>query len=371
MRECRKRLSSFTDQMPLSRRRFLQNAAATVIGGSLAAACSRKNEQAEARQLSIYSWPDYIQPEAIPEFERRYGIKVVYDTVSSNEGLIAKFQAGASDYDIVVPSNYAVAKLKELGGLREIERDRLSNFKYLMPRFQTSAFDQDRHYSIPYTFGTTGIAYNQAAPCFENGIFPTDWDSFWDSRIAGRMTLLEDARETIGVALKKQGLSINTRDEKLISAACNDLKKQKKNVMCYTSDQVIVYLTSGDSWLSLAFSGDAQQAAKSNKDIRYIIPRSGASMWVDNLCIPKNAPHPEFAHLWINYMLEPAVAAALSNYTYYASPNQEARKHVNSQLLHDKSLYPADDILDRCEEISDVGKALFVYDRLWTELKCA
>ncbi len=356
--------------MQLSRRQFLQSAAATAIGGSLSTGCSERAEKSEKKELSIYSWPDYIQPEAIPEFEKRYGIKVVYDTVSSNEGLIAKFQAGASDYDIIVPSNYAVAKLKELNGLREIERDKLSNFKYLMPRFQTSAFDAGRHYSIPYTFGTTGIAYNQAAPCFKNGVYPVDWDSFWDANISGRMTLLEDARETIGVALKKQGRSINTRDEEQIRAACNELKSQKKYVMCYTSDQVIVYLTSGDSWLSLAFSGDAQQAARSNKDIRYIIPHSGASMWVDNLCIPKNAPHPDYAHLWINYMLEPKVAASLSNYTNYASPNQEARKHVNTELLHDKNLYPEDNILDRCEEIADVGKAVFVYDRLWTELKC-
>lgn len=358
--------------MSISRRHFLKQSLLTACSGTAFAACreSKSEGSQNAKQLNIYSWPDYIQPEAIPEFERRYGIKVVYDTVSSNEGLIAKMQAGASDYDIVVPSSYAVLKLKELGLLAQMEHDRLSNYKFLMPRFKNSKFDKGCNYSIPYTFGTTGIAYNQAAACYANGKFPSDWDSFWDKKISGRMTLLEDARETLGFSLKRLGYSFNSQDEEQIRQACEQLKEQKKYVMCYTSDQVIVYLTSGDSWLSLAFSGDAQQAARVNKDVKYIIPKSGASMWADNLCIPKTAPHKENAHLWINYMLEPEVAAALSNFTFYASPNEEARKLVNPSLLKEESLYPPNHVLERCEEIGDIGKALFVYDRLWTELKC-
>lgn len=360
----------------ISRRRFMELSMLTLCGGALGS-CSNADtlvtagsRRSKLKQLNIYSWPDYIHPDAIPEFEKRYGIKVVYDTVSSNEGLLAKFQAGASNYDIIVPSNYIVSKLKELNLLQEIDHRFLSNYHYLMPRFRESKFDPGCKYSIPYTFGTTGIAYNKSAPCYAGGKIPDDWSSFWDRKIAGRMTLLEDPRESIGMALKHRGNSINETDEKLIQAAVNDLRDQKKLTMCYTSDQVIVYLTSGDSWLSLVFSGDAQQAARENKDIKYIIPRSGASMWSDNLCIPKNAPNPEFAHLWINFMLEPAVAAALSNYCFYASPNLEARKSVNSQLLAEPGLYPPDSVLDRCEEIHDVGKAVAIYDRLWTELKC-
>lgn len=361
--------------MSISRRRFLELSFATACGGTLAAVSTAQESKsskgaAEGKQLNIYSWPDYIQPGAVEEFEKRYGIKVVYDTVSSNEGLIAKFQAGASNYDIVVPSNYAVTKLKELDLLLPIDHERLSNYKYLMPRFTEAKFDPGCRYSIPYTFGTTGIAYNKSAGCYKGAVYPDSWDAFWDERIAHRITLLEDSRETIGMALKHRGSSLNATDEATIKAAVEDLKAQKKLTMCYTSDQVIVYLTSGDSWLSLAYSGDAQQAARENQDVKYIIPKEGASMWVDNLCIPKKAPHPEYAHLWLNYMLEPQVSAGLSNYCYYASPNLEARKQVNEHLLQDKNLYPPDDVLDRCEEISDIGKAIFVYDRLWTELKC-
>ena len=342
--------------------------------GGIASSCTKSLEptsaEGNAKQLNIYSWPDYIHEDAIPEFEKRYGIKVVYDTVSSNEGLLAKFQAGASNYDIIVPSNYIVCKLKEQKLLQPLQKDRLTNFKYLMPRFADTPFDPHCEYSIPYTFGTTGIGYNSKAPCYEGGKFPDDWDAFWDERMAHRMTLLEDVRETLGMALIRNGKSINTRDKETLEKACDDLKKQKHLTMCYTSDQVITSLSSGDSWLSMAFSGDAQQAARQNSDVKYTIPKSGASMWVDTLCIPKHAPHAENAHLWINYMLEPQVAAKLSNFTVYATPNQEAMKYVDKNLLDNKSIYPPESVLERLEAVKDIGSAIFTYDRLWTELKC-
>jgi spermidine/putrescine transport system substrate-binding protein len=358
--------------MSISRRRFLELSISAACGGLSLAACDRQMQESspgQSKQLNIYSWPDYLHPGAIPEFEKRYGIKVVYDTVSSNEALLAKLQAGASTYDIVVPTSYTVTKLRKLKLLRPIEKDRLKNFKNLMPRFVSTSYDPGCDYSIPYTFGTTGIAYNRNAPCYRDRV-PDDWNAFWDKKAAGRITLLEDAHETIGMALKRRGHSINTTDEALIREACNDLKVQKELTMCYTSDQVIVYLSSADSWLSLVFSGDAQQAAHQNPDVKYVIPKSGASMWVDTLCIPAGAPHPENAHLWLDYMLEAEVAAKVSNATFYATPNQEARNLVDPSLLADPNLYPDDKVLDRCEEICDIGPALFIYDRLWTELKC-
>jgi spermidine/putrescine transport system substrate-binding protein len=358
----------------VGRRRFLFETftalagTATMLGGC---SNSRTASESSARQLNIYSWPDYISPEIIPNFEKRYGIKVVYDTVSSNEGLLAKFQAGASNYDIVVPSGYMVKQLKKLDLLQKINKDKLPNFKNIAERFRNPAFDRHCEYSMPYTFGTTGIAFNKHAFGGQEKDEPHDWDAFWDKRAAGRMTLLDDPRETLGLALKRKGVSYNSTDPHLVEQACEDLKAQKPSVMCYTSDQVIVYLASGDSLLSLAFSGDAHQATRQNPDVKYIIPQSGASMWVDNMCIPKAAPHPDNAHLWLNYMMEPEVAASIANYTYYATPNQPALKLVKPEMLAMKSLYPDEELLDKCEEIDDIGSAIFLYDRMWTELKCA
>lgn len=357
----------------ISRRDFIAQAAAACSGGALALSgcASHRTTETSQKQLHVYSWPDYIDPGIIPEFERRYGIEVVYDTVSSNEGLLARFQAGASNYDIIVPSGYMVKQLKKLGLLMPIDHDRLPNFKNISRRFRSTAFDPDCKYSVPYTFGTTGIAFSQSG-CRRLGMAePRDWDAFWDKRLAGRMTLLDDPRETIGLALKRRGYSYNTVDSPLIAEACSDLKTQKPLTMCYTSDQVIVYLSSGDSLLSLVFSGDAFQAARENADVKYIIPASGASMWVDSLCVPASAPHPDNAYLWLNFMMEPKISAAIGNYTWYATPNEAALKHIKPEMLANKSLYPPPEVLEKCEEIGDVGSAIFFYDRMWTELKCA
>jgi spermidine/putrescine transport system substrate-binding protein len=337
---------------------------------SLAGCTIRTSAPKDPSQLNVYSWPDYIDPAIIPEFEQRYGIKVIYDTVSSNEALLAKFQAGASNYDIVVPSGYMVKQLKNMDLLQPLDKDRLPNFKHIAKRFSTSLFDSGCQYSIPYTFGTTGIGFNQSAFGRNEKDEPRDWDVFWDRRLSGRMTLLDDPRETVGLALKHLGYSLNSVATEEIAAACAELKRQKPLTMCYTSDQVIVYLASGDSLLSLAFSGDAQQAARQNGDVKYIIPESGASMWVDNLCVPKSAPHPENAHLWLNFMMEPRISAAIANYTWYATPNDSALKYVQPELLASKSLYPPQATLDKCEEIGEIGSAIFAYDRMWTELKC-
>ncbi len=357
--------------MSLSRRQFLTISLCAIAGGGVLNSCARKAQppSSSTKQLNIYSWADYIHPQTIPEFEKRFGISVVYDTFASNETLIAKFEAGAADYDVIVPSNYAVTKLIELKHLQQIEKDRLPNFKFVMERFQSPTFDPHCQYSVPYFFGTTGIAFNKTA--FSSPAdFPRDWDAFWDKRLAGRMTLLEDPRETIGLALKRRGYSYNCVEEQPIRLACQDLSRQKPLTMCYSSDQVIVYLSSGDSLQSLAYSGDALQARRANPDIGYVIPESGSSMWIDSMCIPATAPHVGNAHAWLNFMLEPEIAAANANFTYYATPNQAAMKLIKPELLHEKGLYPPESVLDGCDELADIGTAIFLYDRMWTELKC-
>ena len=140
--------------------------------------------------------------------------------------------------------------------------------------------------------------------------------------------------------------------------------------MCYTSDQVITQLAAGDSWIALGYSGDIYQAAKDNAAIKFCIPQSGTSIWMDNMCIPSTAPHPENAYKWLNYMLEPEVAAATASYTRYATPNAVALKLISSNMRNDPNLYPSEQLMSRCEELGDVGALIFFYDQMWTELKC-
>ncbi len=354
-----------------SRRRFLAAAlGAFAIPQLLLSGCGANNRARRSeRELHIYSWADYLHPDTIPEFERRHHIKVIYDTFASNEALLAKMQAGASDYDIIVPTSYMVKHLLKLNLLAPIDHARLPHFDNIMPRFRDRNFDPQCGHSVPYTWGTTGIAFNKSA--FAGRSLPDDWDVLWDRHLSGRITLLDDARETIGMALKRRGYSYNTTAEGPLNEATSDLIAEKSLVMSYTSDQAMVQLASGDCLASLVYSGDAFQAARENPNVNYIVPRSGCSYWTDNLCIPRTAPNPDNAYLWINYILEPEVSAAIANYTRYATPNSQALKLITPDLLQNKNLYPSESTMSKCEEVADVGRAIFLYDRLWTELKCA
>jgi len=355
------------DLKEISRRSFILGTATAC--GALLAGCNSSREHSDPRQLNVYSWADYIHPDTVPEFEHRFGINVVYDTFSSNEALLAKMQAGATAYDIIVPSSYMVAQLRKLNVLAPIDHSRLPLLKNIMPRFQSPAYDPRLGYCVPYTWGTSGIGFNSSAFASKRD-WPTDWDSFWDKKLAGRMTLLDDPREAMGMALKRRGHSYNTHNTAAIQTAANDLIAQKPYIMCYTSDQDIIQLAAGDSLLAQAYSGDVYQAARSNPSIRYIIPRSGASLWVDNMCIPSTAPHIDNAYKWLNFILEPKIAAANARFTRYATPNQLAFDLVGDDLRTDANLYPSEQLLSKCDELGDVGKLIFLYDKLWTELKC-
>jgi spermidine/putrescine transport system substrate-binding protein len=355
----------------VSRRRFcfLAAAGAASLAGLSLSGCSKAADDAEQNRLNIFSWADYLHPDCIPNFEKRYQVRVVYDTFSGNEQLLAKMQAGATEYDIVMPSNYMVQELNKLGLLQVLEHDRLKGLNLLMERFQSPGYDKGLVHSVPQFWGTTGIASDTTG--LGSVPVPDDWDAFWDKRFAGRMTLLDDGRETIGMSLKRQGKSYNSTNPAEVRAATQELIKQKPLVMCYTSDQVIVQLAAGDSMLAMVYSGDAYQAAKQNKNVRYRIPRSGASVWVDSFCIPKTAPHKVNAYRWLNYMLEPEVAAQNATFTRYATANLAARKFIVQNDLDDPDRYPSDSILSHCEELQDLGQGIFLFDRMWTELKCS
>jgi spermidine/putrescine transport system substrate-binding protein len=339
------------------------------VAGGLLSACNEKKSSDGGKRLNIFAWADYFHPDCLPDFEKRTGIKVIYDTFASNEQLLAKLQAGATEYDIVMPSNYMVQEFVKLDLLAAIDHDRLQGVNRLMERFQHPVFDPQLRHAMPQFWGTTGIACDLAALGGERNI-PDDWDAFWDERFARRMTLLDDSRETIGMSLKRMGKSYNTTDAGEVRAATQELIKQKPLVMCYTSDQVIVQLAAGDSMLALVYSGDAYQAARQNPNVRYRVPKSGTSIWVDSFCIPKGAPHPDSAYAWLNYMLDPAVAAHNAKFNKYACANAEARKYFSKDEISDPDRYPPENVLSRCEELKDLGPAIFLYDRMWTELKC-
>jgi spermidine/putrescine-binding protein len=317
------------------------------------------------RQLNLYIWSNYASKEFLQKFEERYNVKVKVELYDSNEALLAKLQTGLVDYDLVVPSDYMVGILINQGLLQRIDRERLTNFGNLDPKFLGLPFDPENHYSIPYTWGTTGIGYRKDK--IEGT--PDSWTIMLDERYKDRIAMLDDMRENFAVALKLRGRSLNNVEPAELEAAASILKRQKSLVKTYDSATFAELLLSGDAWLAHGYSGQIGKAMAENPNIGYIIPKEGCTIWTDNICVPKGAPHLELAHLFINYMLEPQAAGENTNSTGYSTPNGPARQFVKPELLNNPAIFPPEESLKNSEFIKDVGPAVQTYDRFWTEIK--
>jgi spermidine/putrescine transport system permease protein len=316
-------------------------------------------------EINIYIWSNYLPDSVVEEFERRYEARVNVELYDSNEALLAKLQSGSASYDLIVPSDYMVAVLREQGLIEEIDREQITGFSNLDPQFTGLSYDPDNRYAIPYLWGTTGIAYRKDKIAGE----VRSWAAVWEEKYVDRISMLDDVRETIGAALKYMGKSLNTTDPDLIARAAKMLIEQKPLVKAYDSGGFDQLLLSGDVWIAQAYSGQIARAMTENDAIGYVIPEEGCTFFVDNLCIPRGARDRELAHQFISFVLEAETAARIANGTGYSTANLSARALILPELLTNPAAYPPRDMLDRCELIEDVGTAVTVYDRWWTEIK--
>jgi len=317
-------------------------------------------------QLNIYIWSTYISPRVVQGFEREYHCRVNYDLYDSNEALLAKLQAGNVDYDLVVPSDYMVEILVRQGLLAKLDKQRLPNaWANTDPRFLGLPFDPHNEYSVPYVWGTSGLAYR--ADLVKGNI--DSWDALFDPRWAGHILLLDDNREVFGMALKKLGYSLNSTDPDQIRQARDLLLSQKPLVKGYNSSNFEQDLAAGDAWLAQAFNGNLTFAMRDEPRIRYVIPKEGCTIWVDNTCLPRHAPHPQLAEDFINYFHRPDVAALFVNDCGFNTPNRYELREIDPWLLANTAVFPERASLKRCEFMRDLGPVISIYDRYWTEIK--
>ncbi len=359
----------------LSRREFVGRATVLGLGmstiGMVLTACGKQEKPAAAeganadlgpieKELAIYNWSDYIAEDTITNFEKEFGVKVTYDTYESNEEMVAKLQAGASGYDIVVPSNYIVPVMVATGLAAELNRKYLTNFVNLAPTFLNPVFDPDNKHAIPYQWGTTGFAWRTDKVPGN----PDTWAIFLDAKYRGKMTQMDDMRDVIGAWLRYRGKSLNSVDPGELAGAKADALAAKKNLKAYISAPVKGQLISGDVWIAQLWNGDAAQARAEQPALGYVVPKEGCTIWTDSMVITKSAPHKRAAHEFINYVLRPGVGAAISNTTGYGSPNQAALAEMKSPIP-----YPTAEEFQRLEYQKDLGAAGAMWDQIWTEIK--
>jgi spermidine/putrescine transport system substrate-binding protein len=331
-------------------------------GGSSDAGEARSDLGPIEKELHIYNWSDYIGEDTVANFEREFGVTVRYDTYESNEEMVAKLQAGARGYDIVVPSGYIVPVLVATGLITPINKKYLTHIANISPIFEDLPSDPQNQYTVPWQWGTSGIAFRT-----DKVSTPVDsWAVFQDRRYAKKMTMMDDGREVIGSQLRYRGHSLNSTNSGELSQAKADAISAKEQLKAYLSAPVKAQLISGDVWISQLWNGDTLQAMAEQPNLRYVIPKEGCTIWADSMCIPRNASNTRAAHEWMNYILRPEVGAALSKATGYGTPNAAAAKAMTNPIP-----YPSQDELRRLEYQADLGKDAVVWDQVWTEIKSA
>lgn len=332
-----------------------------------------------ATELSVYNWADYIDEQAITQYEEIYGVDVIYDTFASNEDLLAKLQAGATGYDVIFPSDYMVEQMIALGMLAELDKNNIPNMANLGERFLNAPYDPGNVYCMPYQWGTTGISYRT-----DVGLEPpTSWAALFDPAEAekwaeaGGINFLNDQRELIAAALKYKGYSLNDKDEAHLNEAKEVILAVKPLVKTFNSEDYSESLMiPGEVAISHSWNGQAATAywetydeATGTSQWAYVIPSEGAMIYQDNMCIPVTSQRKATAEHFINYLLEPEVGAAITNVTYYASANEAAKPFVSEEILNDPSIYPPEEVMNKLEWAEKLDETMFVYDRIWTEIK--
>jgi spermidine/putrescine transport system substrate-binding protein len=358
-----------------SRRRFLQLAAGFTTGTALSSCGWRLGEVRPRRgpttnrdELYVYTWSNYSDDKLTESFTAKTGIRVIVDTFDSNETMLAALQAGkGSNYSVIYPSDYAVTKMIKLGLLQPLEQSRLVGVENLKQRFRQSIHDPGNQFSIPVSWGTTGLIYNSE----KITDVPVDWDYLWvnQAKLARRITLINDVREVMGAVLRSLGYSYNASNPKEIKQAYEKLTKLKPAIASFTSDAWRDQLLAGDLWVAMGYSADAVNVVQQNPKLKYVIPASGTSIWSDTMVIPKNAPNPDAAYEWINFLLEPSVAAQVTERLFFATPNQAAYDQLPPDLHDNSALFPADSLLAKSESIAPLTPTTTeLYDKYWTQL---
>ncbi|MER3543050.1 MAG: ABC transporter permease [Chloroflexota bacterium] len=328
--------------------------------------------QVTSKEFNLYAWSEYVPQDLLDAFSQEYGVKVNYDTYSSNEELLAKLQAGASGYDVIIPSDYMFTIMANLGLLEPIDLNHIPNFANIDERFKNPPFDPGNKYSVPYQWGTVAIAVNTEK--VQQPI--TKFADLWDLMFRNNLVVLDDEREIIGMALVVLGYSKNSTDPAQLEAAKQKLLELVPNIKLYDSDSPKTALLSGEVIAGVIWNGEAALAHQENPAIDYILPEEGCGLWEDNLAIPKGAPHKDAAEAFINFVLRPEMSILITRDFPYSNPNKAALDLLAKEDPQAYQAYmgfaatnPPPEALEKCHRIVDVGEATTLWDKVWTEVK--
>lgn len=324
------------------------------------------HETSSDKVVNVYNWGEYIDPELIEEFEQESGYKVEYELFDSNEAMYTKIKSNAGDYDVVVPSEYMVEKMKREDLLIPLDKSIVTNFKNVDDTYLNPGFDQGNVYSAPYFWGTVGIVFNTSMTDLEFN----SWDDLWDPSLANNVLLVDGAREIMGMALNSLGYSLNTSDKIELGLAAQKLESLKPNVKGIIGDEVLVLMPKGEAAAAVTWSGSAQDMMSENADLDYSVPDEGSNIWVDSMVIPKTCNNPTGANEFINFMLRPENMAKNAEYVGYSTPMKSPEKYLDEATVSDERFYPPKEKLAKLEYYEALDPELLqYYNDLFLEFK--
>ena len=344
-----------------------------VIGGMLVIRHSAKAE----RVVNVCSWGEYIDESLIEQFEAQTGITVNYQTVSDNETLYSQLKTGGADFDVVVPSDYMVARLIAEDMLAEIDYSNVPNFDLIDQRFKNLSYDPENKYTVPYTWGTVGIIYNTTM--VDEPI--TSWSAMFDPKYAGEVVMIRNSRDALAAGLLYLGYDVNTTDTAQIQEAYQLLADAKAQGVYqgFYMDEIFQKMEGGNAAITMYYAGDYLSMLENNPDLAFVVPEEGSNWFVDAMCILKDARNKTEAEEWINFIASTQSNLANMDYIWYASPNGEALEQYPDYYLetYEEELDPGiyeimaapEETLERCTLYRNLpAETLKLYNDLWTKL---
>lgn len=328
------------------------------------------SSSAENGEVIVYNWGEYLDPQVLDMFEEETGIHVVYDEFETNEIMYPKVEAGATEYDVICPSDYMINKMIDNNLLAELNFDNIPNAKANIGAQyweQSKGFDAENKYSVPYCWGTVGILYNKTMVDE-----PIDsWRVLWDEKYKDNILMQDSVRDAFMVSLKLNGYSMNSTNPEELEIAKNSLIEQKPFVQAYVIDQVRDKMIGNEAAIGVIYSGEAIYTQRENPDLEFVIPKEGTNVWIDSWVIPKNAPNKENAEKFIDFMCRPDIALLNFEYITYSTPNDSARELIEDEEIKNSPIaFPDLSQYADLETFQYLGEeADAMYNELWKEVK--
>lgn len=315
-------------------------------------------------EVNVYNWGEYIANgedglmDVIDEFENRTNIKVNYTTYETNEELYNMLKNSNVSYDVIIPSDYMISKLISEDMLLELNYDNIPNYKYLMDRFKKLDCDPESKYTVCYSWGVTAMVYDKTKISKK----PDSWEALWDKNLSGQILMFNNSRDAMAIAMQLCGINPSNCTKEDVDVAAKKLSEQKPLLKKYVMDLVFNEMEKGQAAIAPYYAGDVMVMMGNNEDLDYAMPKDGANLFYDAMCIPYCSKNKKNAEKFINFMQDPEIAAENFNYLYYSTPNQETYdRYLDEDIKNNELIFPSDEYLDKCYVFTNVSDDVYSY----------